>query len=70
MPKNDIFKYVDKKVYEKNARELKDGEVRSIYDENGVQIDIKKINEKVYKFINICGENKFEVCLRNMYSLR
>lgn len=70
MPKNDIFKYVDKEVYEKNARELKDGEVRGIYDENGVQIDIKKVNEKVYKFINICGENKFEVCLRNMYSRR
>ncbi len=70
MPKSVIFNYVSHELYEQNARELEEGEIRNIYYDNGVQIDIKRIGKDVYKFINKYGKQEFEVCLKNMYNNR
>lgn len=63
----NIFDLVDKQVYDEYIKNIKDGEIKSIYNKNGIQIDIQKIGKKVYKFINESGKKSFEDCLKNMY---
>lgn len=63
----NIFDLVDKQVYQEYKKNIKDGETKNIYNEEGIQIDIKKIGNKVYKFINRSGEKKFATCLENMH---
>lgn len=66
----DIFMYVTKEEYYRICEELGDGETINIYIGNNVEIDLKKIGTKIYKFIANYGEDNIDKCLEEMYLKR
>ncbi len=67
---DNIFQYVSKENYEKMCKTLSDGDLKNIYNSNGIEIDLKKIGKKIYKFISIYGQDDVNRCIENMYERR
>ena len=67
MRKESIFDYITEEEYKDKIKGLKDSETRNIYKSGNVEIDVKKVGRKIYKFINIYGNEKFEDCILRMY---
>lgn len=67
---DNIFKYVSKENYEKMCKTLSDGDLKTIYNSNGIEIDLKKIGKKIYKFISVYGQDDINRCIENMYERR
>lgn len=67
---DNIFQYVSKENYEKMCKTLADGDLKNIYNSNGIEIDLKKIGKKIYKFISIYGQDDINRCIENMYERR
>lgn len=65
----NIFNYIEKDKYEKMCNELKSNEIRKIYDDNHIDIEIKKVGKRVFTFINIYGNKKINEALNNICSL-
>ena len=70
MTKNKVFDYISKEEYNSKIKGLKNDETRIIYKKDNIEIYVKKINKKIYKFINHYGSEKLEDCLVNMYNNR
>ena len=68
MEKESIFDYITKEEYESKIKGLKDSETRNIYKSGNIEIDVKKVGRKIYKILNIYGNEKFEDCIVNMYN--
>ena len=68
MRKESIFDYITKEEYESKIKGLKDSETRNIYKSGNIEIDVKKVGRKIYKILNIYGNEKFEDCIVNMYN--
>ena len=68
MRKESIFDYITKEEYESKIKDLKDSETRNIYKSGNIEIDVKKVGRKIYKILNIYGNEKFEDCIVNMYN--
>ena len=68
MEKESIFDYITKEEYESKIKGLKDSETRNIYKSGNIEIDVKKVGRRIYKFINIYGNEKFVDCIVNMYN--
>lgn len=64
---DNVFMYVAKEEYEKACGELKNGQTFQLYKDNNVEIDLKKIGNKVYKFISHYGQIDVNKCLEDMY---
>lgn len=62
-----ILLYITKEKYHTLCDNLKDGETRNIYCQDGTEIDILKIDKKIYNFISNYGEKKFSTCIEDAY---
>lgn len=65
----DIFNYIEKDKYEEICNKLKSNEIRRIYDDNHIDIEIKKVGKRVFTFINAYGDKKINQALNNICSL-
>ncbi|WP_058230432.1 hypothetical protein [Clostridium butyricum] len=65
----NIFNYIEKDKYEEMCNKLKSNEMIKIYDDNHMDIEIKKVGKKVYTFINKYGDKKLNEVLNNICSL-
>ncbi len=65
----DIFKYIEKDKYEELCNKLKSNEIRRIYDDDYIDIEIKKVGKRVFTFINTYGDKKINQALNNICSL-
>lgn len=72
MEKGDIiFNYVTLEMFNAACKNLKNGETKNIYKNKDVEIDIKKVGRKIYKFVNhYSREKSFANCIENMYLKR
>ena len=68
MEKESIFDYITKEEYESKIKGLKDSETRNIYKSGNIEIDVQKVGRRIYKFINVYGNEKFVDCIVNMYN--
>lgn len=64
---NNVFMYVSKEEYENACSNLKSGQTIHLYKNKNIEIDLKKIGRKIYKFISCYGEEDINVCLEDMY---
>lgn len=67
---DSIFMYISKEEYQKACNNLKNGQTINIYKKNNIEIDIKKVGTKIYKFISHYGSNDIKECLEDMYLRR
>ena len=65
----NIFNYIEKEKYEEMYNELKSNEIRKIYDDNHIDIEIKKVGKRIFTFINTYGDKKINEALNNVCSL-
>ncbi len=65
----NVFDYVEMDKYKEICSKLKSNEVRRIYSDNQIYIDVKKVGRKVYTFINTFGSKKLNEALNGIYSL-
>ncbi|MGL4572182.1 MAG: hypothetical protein ACRCVJ_14090 [Clostridium sp.] len=66
----NIFNYITQEEYEYACNDLNNGVIKNIYNEDGIEIDLKKVGKKVYKFIAIYGEEDANKCIEDMYHRR
>ena len=64
---NNVFMYVSKEEYENACSNLKSGQTIHLYKNKNIEIDLKIIGRKIYKFISCYGEEDINVCLEDMY---
>lgn len=64
---DNIFMYVSKEKYEKACKELKSGQTYQLYKDENIEIDLKQIGSKIYKFISHYGKSDINECLEEMY---
>ena len=64
---DNVFMYVSKEKYERVCKELKSGQTLQLYKDKDVEIDLKRIGSKIYKFISHYGKNDIDKCLEEMY---
>lgn len=64
-----IFKYIEKDKYYEVCKKLRSNERRKIYEDNHMDIEIKKVGKKIFTFINIYGDTKLNQALNNICSL-
>lgn len=67
---NNIFDYVTKGEYDYACKNLSSGIIKNIYNKDGIEIDLKKVGKKIYKFISIYGEDNINRCIEEMYQRR
>lgn len=67
---DNILMYISKEEYQKACNKLKNGQTINIYKQNNIEIDIKKVGTKIYKFISHYGNNDIKECLEDMYLRR
>lgn len=67
---NNIFDYVTKEEYDDACKNLNSGVTKNIYNKDGIEIDLKKVGKKIYKFISIYGEDDINRCIEDMYQRR
>ena len=67
---NNILLYVSREKYEKACSMLKSGQTVNIYKSRSIEIDLKKIGTKIYKFISHYGDISIDECLEDMYLRR
>lgn len=65
----NIFNYIEKDKFEEMCNKLKSNEIRRIYDDNHIDIEIKKVGKRVFTFINTYGDKKINQALNNICSL-
>lgn len=63
----DIFMYISEEEYYRICKEINDGQTVNIYKSKSIEIDIKRIGKKIYKFIADYGESALHECLEDMY---
>lgn len=66
----NIFDYVTEENYKKACKTLNDSEMKNIYCDSEIEIDIKRIGKRVYKFISHYGEIDINKCITDMYVCR
>lgn len=64
---DNIFTYISKKEYNKICKSLINGQTINIYKDKNVEIDLKRIGSKIYKFISHYGQDNIDECLEDMY---
>ncbi|MDU6036925.1 MAG: hypothetical protein E6Y83_01155 [Clostridium butyricum] len=64
---DSILKYVSKEYYENACKSLKNGQTINLYSSKTLEIDLKKIGTKIYKFISHYGDDDINNCLEDMY---
>lgn len=65
----NIFNYIEKDKFEEMCNKLKSNEIRRIYDDNHIDIEIKKVGKRVFTFINTYSDKKINQALNNICSL-
>ena len=68
--KETIFAYITEEQFKLGCKGLKDGDTKNIYKADGVEIELKKVGRKIFKFINHYGNEKLSDCICNMYMCR
>ncbi len=64
---DNIFMYVSKEEYERACKDLKNGQTVHLYKNKSIEIDLKRIGTKIYKFISHYGNGDINQCLEDMY---
>ncbi|MGV3076444.1 hypothetical protein ACEE21_15300 [Clostridium baratii] len=65
----DVKNLVGSDVYDREVKSLKNGETKTIYSNNSIDIDIKKVSSKVYVIVNKFGTRSLNSCLNKICSL-
>ena len=65
----DIHDFVNEEEYRRLYKTLKVNETRVIYNDNNIDIAIKKVGRKIFTFVNIYGDKKINEVLNNICSL-
>lgn len=66
---DDIKVLVGEDFYNKEVNSLKNGEIKNIFKNEDMEIDIKKVSSKVYIFINKFGREDLNSVLNKVCSL-
>lgn len=66
---DDIKVLVEEDFYNKEVNSLKNGEIKNIFKNEDMEIDIKKVSSKVYIFINKFGREDLNSVLNKVCSL-
>ena len=65
-----IYKYISEEEYNSFCMKIKPNETLKIYEDNNMDIEIKKVNRKVYTYINnYTREKTLKEALNNVCSL-
>lgn len=65
----NIFVYIEEELFNECKKNLKNGQTKTIYSDEKIDIEIKKVGRKVYTFINHYGEEKINNALNTVNSL-
>jgi hypothetical protein len=65
----EIIKYIPIEMYINETKKLKSGQIKNIYSDTNIDIEIKKVGRKIYTFVNEYGEENLNSTLNNVCSL-
>lgn len=65
----EIIKYISIEDYINETKGLKSGQIKNIYSDMNIDIEIKKVGRKIYTFVNKYGEEKLNNALNKVCSL-
>ena len=65
----ELIVLVGKDLYDKEVKSLKNGQTKTIFKSEIMDIDIKKVSSKVYVFVNKFGTKSLNTALNSVCSL-
>lgn len=65
----EVLKYVDINTYSEEKAKLKNGQTKKIYENDSLDIELKKVGRKVYTIINRYGNISINRALNEVVNL-
>lgn len=65
----NIHDFVKEEEYKKFCKSINGNETKVIYNDNNIDIEIKKVGRRIFTFINTYGDKKINEVLNNICSL-
>lgn len=65
----EIIKYIPIEMYINETQKLRSGQIKNIYSDKNIDIEIKKVGRKIYTFVNEYGQESLNSALNNICSL-
>lgn len=65
----NIHDFVKEEEYKKFCKSINGNEIKIIYNDNNIDIEIKKVGRRIFTFINTYGDKKINEVLNNVCSL-